>query len=50
MKQLKEYQKPFLRDYSYFGVVVEGETTPGGQGEARSDEDVCNVSGLDSSK
>ncbi len=48
MKMLAEYQKPKLREYSYFGIVVDGETKgPGGQGGERTDDTTCTVSGLD---
>jgi len=50
MKKLKDYQKPFLEEYPYFGGVVEGggtePPTGGDAGDGRSDN--CDVfSGAD---
>jgi len=46
MSNLKDYQKPELREYSRFGIVAEG-ASPAAPGEERTDVNKCNIAGLD---
>lgn len=46
MKQMIDYRKPELREYSRFGIVAEG-ASPAPSGEDRANVNRCNTAGLD---